>query len=145
MLLVGVDVRVKVATGNSQVLADTIGLNLAGTITNSINRQPAQSLHEATTGKTKSTVIIDLEITDVQVSSKNNNGLGRVSSTDGLDDGGGLGPTDRDMSDDEVHVNVLLEGFLEPGEGDGEVGGFDDGIVGGALEVVQESITHHTS
>lgn len=142
--LVGMDVGVEVAAGDGQVLANALGLDAALAVVDTLDGHPANGLHEATGRETEGTGIVADEITLVQVTTKEQDGLGGVDGTDGLDDGQGLGPADGGVSDNEVHVNVLLERLFEPRQGHGDVGLLEDDIAAGADKVVEESVRHDT-
>lgn len=144
MGLVRVDVSIEVTTADSQVLADAVGLNTAGTVMDTRDRHPTQGLHEATSRETVGAAIIGGEITNVQMSTKEQDGLGRVNGTDGLDNGQGLGPTDRDVSNNQVDIHILLESLLEPWQGHSDIRALDDSVVGSADKVVEETVAHHT-
>lgn len=142
--LVGVDVGVEVTAGDGQVLANALGLDAALAVVDTLDGHPAESLHEATGRETVGTGIVADEIALVQVTTKEQDGLGRVDGTDGIDDGQGLGPADGGVSDNEVHVNILLERLFEPGQGHSDVGALEDDIAAGTFKVVEESIGHDT-
>lgn len=142
--LVGVDVGVEVTAGDGQVLANTVGLDAALAVVNTLDGHPADGLHEATGRETIGTGIVTDEIANVQVTTKEQDGLGGVDSTDGLDDGQGLGPAYGGVSNNEVHVNVFLERLFEPRQSDGIVGLLEDNIAASTDKVVEETVGHDT-
>lgn len=142
--LVGVDVGVEVTAGDGQVLANTFGLDAALAVMDTLDGHPADGLHETTGRETIGTSIVTDEIANVQVTTKEQDGLGRVYGADGVDDSQGLGPADGGVSDNEIHVNVFLERLLEPGQSDGDVGFLEDNIAASTDKVVEETVGHDT-